>query len=232
MLVVSPKRYGDHCVFVGATTSQCGECLAQRCRAEIDTACTDDVALAAVESCAAKHDCAAMTTPAVAGTAVAACLATSCGAVCRTLTGTSQTACTEPSLSNGTACKCSTGGASTNDFVCDPQSYPDTICCAPKGWPAEGLACTCAPLACTDTTDGCACTLTTIAPSSPTCGGGDAGGACCVDQEKCACRAMGCYALEQRVARCRVEPIGSAGPSVGCANGQVRVTSCSLRSLP
>jgi hypothetical protein len=232
VLVVSPNRYGDHCRFAGATTSQCGECLAQRCRVEIDTACNDDVTLAALESCADKHDCNALATPPVAGSAVATCLAASCGAVCLTLAGTSQTSCTEPSLSEGHACKC-TGGASTNDFVCDPQAYPDTICCAPMtGWPAEGVACTCAPLACTDTSDGCACGLTTIAPSSPTCGGGDAGGACCVDQERCVCRAGGCYESETRVARCAVETIGAVVPSRGCAKGQVRVESCSLRLPP
>ena len=235
VLVVSPKRYGDHCVFVGATTSQCGACLAQRCRAEIDTACTDEVTLAAVESCADKLDCTALATPAVARTPVATCLATRCGAVCRSLTGASLTSCTEPSLSEGHACKC-TGGAATNDFVCDPNAYPDTICCAPAtGWPAEGVACTCAPLACTDTKDGCACRLTTIAPSNPTCGGGggaDAGGACCVDQETCSCRATDCYDFETRVAHCGVDTIGAAQPSRGCANGQVRVERCSRRFPP
>jgi hypothetical protein len=230
VLVVSPKRYGDHCVFAGATTSQCGDCLAQNCAAAIDAACDDTRTMAAVDSCSDKHDCFAIEALAPAEGAVERCLAKSCAAVCRTLTHASQTSCAEPSLSEGHACKC-TGGAATNDFVCDPQAYPDTICCAPAtGWPADGVACTCAPLACTDTKDGCACRLTTIAPSNATCGGGSTVGACCVDQETCACRATGCYELETPVTHCGVETIGAVLPSRGCAKGQVRVSSCSRRS--
>jgi hypothetical protein len=230
VLVVSPKRYGDHCVFAGATTSQCGDCLAQNCAAAIDAACDDTRTMAAVDSCSDKHDCFAIEALAPAEGAVERCLAKSCAAVCRTLTHASQTSCAEPSLSEGHACKC-TGGAATNDFVCDPQAYPDTICCAPAtGWPADGVACTCAPLACTDTKDGCACRLTTIAPSNPTCGGGSTVGACCADQDSCSCRPMGCYDFEKPVTHCGVETIGAVMPNLGCAKGQVRVSSCSRRS--
>lgn len=219
ILVVSPERYGDHCRFAGVT-SQCGACLVQHCTTEIDAACVDDATIAAVESCTERHDCTAITALAPAGGSVTACLAASCSAVCRTLPGTSLTVCSEPSLSEGTACKC-TSGASTNDFACDPNVYPATICCAPAGWPSEGQACTCAQLACTATTDGCACGITTIAPSNPLC----TGVICCADQEKCVCGARACYAFEKKVDACVLKEIL-------CAKGQVKVESCSVRSPP
>jgi hypothetical protein len=223
ILVVSPERYGDHCRFAGATTSQCGACLAQHCQGEIDSECGDDAALAAVESCAVRHDCGAISAAPLASGAAGSCLAGKCGGVCRTLTGTSQTACSEPSLSEGTACTC-TSGSTTNDFVCDARAYPSTICCAPKGWPAVGLTCTCSPLDCNPTNDGCACDRLTIAPTGSTC----RGDTCCVDQDRCVCRAAtatpsgGCYAGETRVDRCTIDVIE-------CAPGQIKVDSCAVR---
>jgi hypothetical protein len=218
ILVVSPTHHGDHCRFAGVA-SQCGACLAQHCTAEIDSVCEDIRTMAAIDSCAEKHDCSALDALAPAQGVVSVCLAKNCGGVCRTLTGAPQTSCSEPSLSEGTACKC-TGSASTNDFLCDPKVYPGTICCAPAvGWPSEGQACTCAQLACNATTDGCACGITTIAPSNPTC----TGGTCCADQEKCGCGARACYDSEKKVDACVLDVIT-------CAKGQVRVESCSVRS--
>jgi hypothetical protein len=225
ILVVSPERYGDHCRFAGVP-SQCGACLAQKCTTEIDAVCDDSRTMAAIDSCAEKYDCSALEALAPADGVVSVCVAKNCGAVCRTLAGKSLTACSEPSLSEGTACKC-TVGPSTNDFACDPKVYPDTICCRPAvGWPSDGQACTCAPLACNPTTDGCACGITTIAPSNPTC----TGGTCCVDrvdQEKCSCRATGCFDTETKVDMCAINI-----KEIGCAKGQVKVESCSVRSPP
>jgi hypothetical protein len=220
VLVVAPDRFGDRCRFAGET-SQCGACLVEHCRAEIDGACGDDATLAAVESCAEAHDCAAATAATAAtaaGTsAVSSCLARSCAAVCRTLAGPSTTACREPATGVGATCTC-THAAPTNDVICDTKAYPSTLCCAPAGWPAEGLTCTCDAMTCVGTSDGCSCGLLASAPDNPTC----RTGFCCVDKEACRCRAKPCYDFETPVPSCSIDV-------VSCKLGQVRVESCSLR---
>ncbi len=215
VLVVSPDEYGDRCRFTGET-SQCGACLVERCRAEIDSACGDEATLAAVESCAGARDCAAITAPATNGP-VSSCLATRCGAVCKTLAGPSPTRCREPATGVGATCTCTHAGP-TNDTICDAKVYPSTICCAPAGWPADGLTCACEAVACVGTSDGCSCGLSGSTPENSTC----RTGFCCADQEGCRCRAQPCYDFETPVSSCSIDV-------VACKRGQVRVESCSLR---
>src|SRR5690349_9770587 len=91
VLLVSPEHYGEHCRFAGETT-QCGQCLLERCRAEIDAACLEHDALDALDRCADKHECESLKQRAASNQA-ARCATEACGAVCRSLAGTSRTAC-------------------------------------------------------------------------------------------------------------------------------------------
>jgi hypothetical protein len=213
ILAVSPETYGDRCRFAGEGT-QCGSCVRTACQAEVNAECDGD-ALRAVESCAARHDASCGTIP---DGPLAACVKTRCAGVCTVLAGTSETHCEEPPLGAGSACTCTQGGVA-NDAVCDSAAYPQTICCAPKGWPAPGLACSCRPVSCNATTDGCFCSLVTNTPVQSAC----SGFACCAERDACTCRAKGCYPFETQVPTCDVTVLG-------CADGQVRVASCSVRT--
>ena len=225
MLVVSPDTYGDRCRFAGDDTSQCGLCVASRCRAEVDACCRDgacDATMRALDGCSDKHDgnCATL---ASSNTDLGRCVAAKCAAVCVTLTGTSATTCREPHLGEGSVCTCDGASTAGNDFICSQAAYPDTICCAPPGWPAPGLACSCTPLSCTPTADGCFCALADFTPpKSRECSGGPTS-TCCADHDKCTCRARAsCYAGEHPVPSCEIR-------NVGCKENQQRVDSCSAR---
>src|SRR5262249_31108113 len=143
---------GDHCRFRGQD-SGCGDCIASRCRAEVDDACFDDALISAVEHCAADGVCGS-----VPPSRIASCMSSRCAPVCFTRTGTSATHCSESFVSQGFACSCETDGP-PNDFTCSPAVYPRTRCCAPKSWPGPALLCNCNAVQCTPTSDGCVCTL-------------------------------------------------------------------------
>lgn len=220
VLVVSPETYGDRCRFAGDETSQCGRCIAERCRAEVDACCRDsacDGMMRTLDACSDAHgpDCAAL---GASDTDLGRCVARACAAVCVALTGASLTSCREPRLGEGSACTCEGASTAGNDFICSEAAYPDTICCAPPGWPSPGLACSCMPLSCTPSPDGCFCLLADFTPKSRAC----EGVTCCADQDTCTCRGRACYPSEHPVPTCDIE-------AAGCKKGQQRVDSCSAR---
>jgi len=232
VLVVTPEAHGEHCRFAAEDTA-CGRCLRARCEPAIDACCTDDGcsgALALVDACSrgeagACESLGGRSSAAVTSERdVGACAATRCAAVCRTFTGASQTACREPSFGRGATCACNvaTGAAPANDFDCSSTSYPGTVCCAPSSWPAPGLECSCRPLGCSSTPEGCFCHLVDTPPESQSCEAAN----CCASFDQCACRDR-CFLPQERVvARCAAPPPGT---TEGCAEGQKRVDSCSIR---
>ena len=231
VLVVSPETYGEHCRFAAETTA-CGACLRERCENAIDACCSDTAcgAMPDVDRCARGESgaCEALGARGNASGAperdTGSCAATQCAAVCRTFTGASTTTCTEPPSGRGATCSCKTAGTmAANDFECSPAAFVGTVCCAAPSWPAEGQECTCRPLGCSTTPEGCFCQLAFTPQTSQTC----EGTTCCQedDGDQCACRAR-CFDREHQVPRCAALPIETGA---GCKNGQVRVDSCSLR---
>lgn len=219
ILVVSPEEYGTTCRFAGEDT-QCGACVATKCRDDLQECCRDelcDSALRDLDECAVNGS-RACTVLHGSSRRIGQCVRDQCSDVCVERTGSSTTSCREPRLGEGSACTCEANG-DTNDFICNARAFPSTVCCAPKGWPAAGLACTCRPLNCTPTNDGCFCSLGDFTPKQRDCSAVK----CCVDQDKCTCRADGCFAFEREVESCNAA-------EVGCANGQDRVESCSART--
>lgn len=225
IFVVSPEEYGTTCRFQGEDT-QCGACIATSCRAELNACCRDEACeqpLRDLDDCATRSSYACntlrgVTIPAVAGP-LAQCVDRACGAVCFERKGTSTTSCREPRLGEGSACECAANGE-VNDFVCTPQAFPNAICCAPKGWPAPGLECSCRPLDCNPSPDGCFCRLVDFTPKQRECEGATK---CCVYEDTCTCRPRGCSSFEREVDSCAVD-------ALDCAAGQERVESCSLRT--
>lgn len=215
VLFVSPSGQGPHCLFAGENT-QCGACLVERCRVPIDDACADAETLTALERCADGRDCGALTARETVSPA-AACALTNCRGVCRTLSGTSRTACDEAPLARGAACSCKLA-APGNDFLCDRAAYPASRCCAPRGWPAEGLTCQCNTFNCFSTSDGCACSLVSSLTGDSVC----RAAFCCVEGNTCRCRSRPCYDFEKPVPGCSID-------AVGCDEGQISVESCSVR---
>jgi hypothetical protein len=211
---------GEHCLFEGSE-SQCGACVAASCQLELDACCSDvacDATFAELEGCATAHDarCEQLRSGV---SALSTCVQDHCGGVCIALTGVSTTRCEEPAFAEGAACRCSVTDT-PNDEVCSRAAYAGTICCAPTGWPAVGLGCSCKPLGCNASPDGCFCSLVDYAPEQREC----TSLACCVDDGVCACR-PDCYAFETEVPACTADV-------TGCADGQIQVESCSLRTPP
>lgn len=231
VLVVSPETYGDHCKLAVETTA-CGACLRDRCESPIDACCSDSGcgggALSEADRCAQglAGACEALaqrrTSPSRFDRELGSCAASACGAVCRTFTGVSETTCGEPAEGRGATCACkAAGAAAANDFECSPASYPGTVCCAPRSWPGEGQECSCRPLGCSATSEGCYCHLVTTPADSQSCEGAN----CCQIDDQCTCRER-CFDGERVVPRCV-----AAFPDMtsGCEIGQKRVDSCSMR---
>lgn len=223
IFVVSPEEYGATCRFEGEDT-QCGSCIRQKCTQAIDECCRDqncEQPLRDLDQCATQSSFACQTlkgatSPAAANT-LAQCIQRECDAVCVEKKGTPTTSCREPRLGEGSACECSASGA-PNDDVCSAAAFRDTLCCAPKGWPAPGLECTCQPLDCRPTDDGCFCRLADFTPKQRECSAVH----CCVDKDVCHCGADECAGFETPVESCSVAVLR-------CAEGQEPVTSCSQR---
>lgn len=221
IFVVSPEEYGTTCRFRGEDT-QCGTCIATKCRRELNECCRDEsceTTLSDVDDCAAHSSYACNVLKGTARRSIAECVKRECDAVCVELRGAPTTSCREPRLGEGSACSCDASGE-VNDVICNSSAFPRTLCCAPKGWPAPGLACTCRPLECRPTNDGCFCSLADFTPKQRDC----TALKCCVDQDKCTCRARDCFAFEREVESCDVGVLE-------CADGQDRVESCSARAL-
>jgi hypothetical protein len=232
VLLVSPKTYGDRCKFGGEETA-CGRCLRDRCQTAIDGCCKDDTCagtMTALEGCAQRGACDELTSKKGAtgnDLAVTSCAETLCAAVCRSFTGGSDTKCGEPVFGRGATCSCKPAPGAGNDFECSPATYPGTVCCAPEGWPATGLECTCLPLGCHPIPEGCSCALVDTPPDQTEC----SASTCCVstvDPDQCVCR-PGCFDNETKVAACAVTAQTATGPVIGCKKGQKRVDSCTIR---
>ncbi|CAN5925209.1 hypothetical protein BH11MYX4_BH11MYX4_19840 [soil metagenome] len=227
ILLVSPDDYGEHCGFRGQDTT-CGTCLATKCRAALDACCRDDgcaPTLSIVERCATGDQaaCASAESEESAASptriALARCLVDGCQTTCRTGTPTrSITQCSVPAFGRGQACTCVVS-ASPNDTACNEQAFPNTVCCAPSGWPGASLRCSCRAFDCQPTSDGCLCALTDGASEGTQCGGA----ICCLDHDVCQCGSRPCLAADQQVPSCDFS-------KVGCAVGQQRVTSCAAEA--
>lgn len=217
ILAVSPDTYGERCRFSGEET-QCGGCVLSRCAAEVNATCANEEAMRSLEGCSERRDerCDALR---ASGTALGACVASACAGACSRLSGTSTTTCAEPPFGRGSACRCDVGAGSTNDFACSPAAYPETICCAPMGFPQPGQRCTCSPVSCIPTADGCFCSLRDSTPEHRSCNGVR----CCADVDTCTCRAGECHPFEVEVPSCDITVLG-------CGKGQVRVDDCSPRT--
>jgi hypothetical protein len=218
ILFVSPPEGGSRCTFQGEETA-CGACLVASCQDAINAACFDDSILSPMEECASDGDQACELIPA---SEVATCLANKCGALCYEMIGQSETHCTDSAEAPGAACSCRFETPTTT-LDCSTATYPGTKCCAPAGWPAPGLECTCNPIACSprSTGDGCGCTLTTgvRAAAARTCSGIN----CCALGNSCVCSSAPCEGLDTRqVCDCDVG-------AVGCPPGTMALPSCSVR---
>jgi hypothetical protein len=221
VVFVTPETYGSECRFTGET-SQCGACVAAQCRAEIDQCCGDErceETMRSLDGCAERRDGACVEL-ASSDTNLGRCVARACGAVCQPLTGVSRTTCREPRLGEGAVCTCESSLQTSNDHVCSTAAYPETLCCAPKGWPAAGLACSCRALECTPTADGCFCRLVDFAPKSRACSAAH----CCKDPDgnACTCGAEPCKGFQTEVPSCEIA-------EMACAEGQERRDACSAR---
>lgn len=237
VLVVSPATYGGRCKFEGEDTA-CGQCLRDRCQPAVDACCTDDACtptLGVLESCITRKDasCDDLASRKARGGHdgdLATCATTTCGAVCRSFTGKSQTECKEPAFGRGATCACRPAPSAGNDFECSSETYPGRVCCAPEGWPADGLECTCQPLGCHPIPNGCSCALVDTPPEITRCGDQTLTTCCAskVDHDQCVCRDS-CFDNERLVPSCSVTTQDANGVVIGCKKGQHRVASCTIR---
>lgn len=229
VLLVSEPSRGTACRFSGAQ-SACGACVSTRCQASVNACCKDDACqdtLSALDGCASKNDesCNALGASAASLQPTSAelgkCITRRCAGECQPLApaSQSQTGCKELVLAPGASCSCLTS-AEHNDFTCSEAVFAGARCCASKGWPGAGLACSCKHLQCNPTERGCFCSLVDYTPDQEEC----SGAVCCVSPNaaECSCRTQPCYADEMRVSSCSAALVG-CGP-------QDRVDSCSRRS--
>lgn len=223
ILLVSPSSYGEHCRFKNAD-SACGACMASKCAGAVDACCSDsacDPTLGLVERCAAGEERACSGTAnersaaAPSRTALAACFVDQCQATCRAQTPTTNiTQCSVPAFGQGQTCTCLVSDT-PNQTACNDTAFPNTVCCAPMGWPGPSLRCSCRAFDCGPTTDGCLCALQDGASGGTQC----PGKFCCLDHDVCQCGSRPCLSQEQVVDSCTFA-------SIGCAVGQQRVASC------
>jgi hypothetical protein len=153
-----------------------------------------------------------------------ACANRQCAAECQPFEGVSETTCKELPLAPGAACSCVTSAASgPNDYTCSPDVFPAARCCAPKGWPAAGLECSCRRVQCNPTADGCFCSLVDYTPDQETCGGSPDLFCCASAKDaQCTCRSHPCFTGEQPVKSCAADVIGCGVQDV--------LASCSRRT--
>lgn len=132
---------------------------------------------------------------------------------------------------DGKSCDC-TPGNEVLDF-CNPAAgipSPPAECCAPDGWPARGLHCTCDQIVCVVTSDVCKCGRSTErnpqgdeVASCPKPSSNDV--RCCIDKAgNCGCypkTADSCGDGATDVASCDYN-----ATKLACAAGQHPVTDC------
>lgn len=229
ILLVSPDDYGQHCRFEGQDTA-CGQCITTQCQAPLDDCClTDSCApgLNLIEQCAkgdrqlcelVESDLQARDPKRIA---LAACVHSACGALCKAGAPPARiTKCEQSSLGRGKTCSCRIG-AETNQADCSEIGYPQTVCCAPQSWPAEGQKCTCNTIACNPSSSGCSCLLFDIPSESAVCNGD----VCCLDGDSCRCGSKACSSGSVQVASCTID-------TIGCPPNQKRVESCAVSATP
>ncbi|MBX3186498.1 MAG: hypothetical protein KF819_05760 [Labilithrix sp.] len=223
VLVVTPDEYGSTCHFAGED-SRCGSCLKQRCQAFIDDCCRDEACtstLERVERCTTGDvkECALLGAESEAAepsrSKLARCAESQCKAECAGGLTKSVTRCTVPTFGQGGTCNCVLS-STPNETLCSEATFPGTVCCAPEGWPAQGLRCSCKVITCGPSRDGCSCMLTDGVQEGPSC----TGRTCCLLGDTCACGTNTCLPEEKMVASCSRDVIE-------CPPGQKRVTSCS-----
>lgn len=230
VLLVDPHAGGAHCALTPAA-SDCVACLARHCQAPIDACCTEGTCndiVTVLEGCASRHDATCgeigrrTASPDAAEAQLARCASAECAGLCNTRSGTSASQCSASRSGEGT-CSCQIKEPTT-DFECSAVTYPAARCCASPSWPGAGLVCSCSPVVCVPSGDGCFCSLNAYATpgSQATCNDVY----CCATQDACRCNpTTPCKAPEQPVATCSLD-------AIGCSNEMKRVTSCSVRTPP
>lgn len=227
VLLVSPPEGGETCLF-GVSNTLCGACVVERCRDAVNDCCADrrcrdrlpqleDCARNANASCDAFKQLSAEEAEESAGAALSLCVQRECPGRCEAV-GTSLTNCTDLPASARKGCSCRYGGVS-NPQICSPLEYLDTLCCAPEGWPAPGQECSCMPIGCQPSPDGCICSLVDYANSATarTC----EGTICCAADDTCVCGTTPCTTHQKQVERCSLEVLS-------CPRQQNRFWSCSV----
>lgn len=205
---VNPDDFGPSCAFANRGAA-CGSCLASQCQSAIDACCGSDAclpAMADVDLCAGgdRDACgrvlARTTTTATDDVSVrlSQCISKSCVNVCPYAVAT-VTRCSQPVLGSGKTCNCDVS-AQPNAVVCGRETFPDTVCCAPEGWPKEGQRCSCLKWACNPTEVGCGCLLTETSSKTDTseCTGVN----CCSDGFQCQCSSLPCRDDQKKVPAC------------------------------
>jgi len=217
VLLVTPDPGGEHCQFAGEDTT-CGKCARAQCQVAIDDACgaADEEVLTALEDCALNRGPRCHTLLSSTTRPLATCLEKRCSGACAPRPFPSTTRCAPLPVGDGRECSCTTAQPAT-DYVCSEAAIARTICCAPRGWPAEGLSCSCLPLNCSPTPTGCSCFLAFYGTSGESC----AGEICCAVGATCRCSTKECAPGTVRVDRCDVS-------KVSCETGQDRVSSCTV----
>jgi hypothetical protein len=228
VLLVAPDDYGPHCRFAGQD-SVCGQCIAQKCGAQIDDCCRTDACapgLALIERCASgdRQLCGIVESDLQASdphrVELARCVSTQCKVTCTTGVPASITKCAPSSFGLGKTCSCAVT-ADPNVVACSESAFAETRCCAPASWPAAGQKCACQVLACTPTADGCACTLYDGPAELSTCNGP----ICCLDADTCRCGSKPCGSLSTPVDSCTLA-------TIGCPPSQKHVTTCTATAAP
>jgi hypothetical protein len=221
ILLVSPETGGAHCRFAGQD-GVCGDCVRAQCQGAVDAACAVDASgvLAELDACASRRDASCTTLASDASSpqanALAACVSGVCAGACAPTAGASTTHCAALPFGDGRECSCTTEQP-TNDYVCSRAVFPDTLCCAPHGWPGAGLECRCLPAQCGSNATGCSCFLSPYAATMPVC----TGETCCVDQDSCICGPSPCIGNAVKVTSCVVSVMQ-------CPTGTEPVASCSM----
>lgn len=230
VLLVNPHAGGQHCALTPAA-SDCVACLARRCQASVDACCTEGTCgniVTLVERCASTHDatCGELgkrsDSSDAAEAELARCASAQCAGLCNERSGKSASQCAASRSGEG-ACSCQIKDPTT-ELECSEVTYPASRCCASPSWPGPGLACSCSPVVCVPSGDGCFCSLNAYATPGSQAACHDT--FCCATEDTCRCNpTRPCALPEVPVATCGLD-------AIGCSFEMKRVTSCSVRILP
>jgi len=233
ILLVSSQDYGLTCHFEGMDTA-CGACIASHCQPDVNVCCSDPgcaaggSTLGLVESCATGDKASCMLIPediqaaAQSRVNLARCAYDHCNPTCLGAAATSSTNCSLPEFGLGKTCMCTVETPTkTNLVACSAAKFPGTKCCAPKGYPATGLECTCNVIACIASGATCDCELYDSQTGSiQECGGG-AGLHCCEAYDNCMCSSEPCDPTTKEVPKCDLDVIR-------CPVNFTEVASCAV----